>query len=202
MSRRRSRRHSHCFVTRFAHPLSGQSSMPRSEIPVRIGFSNAHSSGAAKRALRSVLPNSILNWRDARYYARYGEVELHLLEYLCSRDRDSIDVGAHEGCYANVLRRHSRKVIAFEPIPWLAKQLSARFGSSIEIFEVALSNNQSTAMLRVPIVNGVDIEGCATIDERAVAHYSGSSQITVRTDRLDALYPRALGFIKIDVEGH
>ncbi|HTG24869.1 MAG TPA: hypothetical protein VK681_32895, partial [Reyranella sp.] len=41
----------------------------------------------ARRTLRSFCPQAVLNWREARYYARYGEVELHLLEFLCRRDR-------------------------------------------------------------------------------------------------------------------
>ena len=48
----------------------------------------------ARQALRSICPQALLNWREARFYGRYGEVELHLLEFLCSRDKDAIDVGA------------------------------------------------------------------------------------------------------------
>ena len=50
----------------------------------------------ARQALRSLCPQALLNWREARFYGRYGEVELHLLEFLCSRDRDAIDVGAND----------------------------------------------------------------------------------------------------------
>ncbi len=49
----------------------------------------------------------VLNWREARFYAKYGEVELHLLDLLCRRDRDAIDVGANDGSY----------VISFAAIP-------------------------------------------------------------------------------------
>ncbi len=38
----------------------------------------------ARQALRSLCPQALLNWREARFYGRYGEVELHLLEFLCS----------------------------------------------------------------------------------------------------------------------
>ena len=43
----------------------------------------------ARQALRSFCPQALLNWREARFYGRYGEVELHLLEFLCSRDKDA-----------------------------------------------------------------------------------------------------------------
>ena len=80
----------------------------------------------ARQALRSLCPQALLNWREARFYGRYGEVELHLLEFLCSRDKDAIDVGANDGSYVHYLRRHARKVIAFEPMPSLADSRSWR----------------------------------------------------------------------------
>jgi hypothetical protein len=86
--------------------------------------SSSHSRGLyreARQALRSLSPQALLNWRESRYYGRYGEVELHLLEFLCRRDRDAIDVGANDGSYVHFLRRHARHVIAFEPMPVLAR---------------------------------------------------------------------------------
>ena len=58
----------------------------------------------SRQALRSFCPQAVLNWREARFYARYGEVELHLLEFLCRRDQDAIDVGANDGSYVHYLR--------------------------------------------------------------------------------------------------
>src|SRR5215469_11866147 len=83
--------------------------------------------GEAKRVLRSLLPQPLLNWREARFYGRYGEVELHLLDILCQRDADSIDVGANDGCYIYYMRRHCRHIVAFEPMPALAKALRRKF---------------------------------------------------------------------------
>ena len=77
-----------------------------------------------RKALRSVCPQALLNWREARYYGRYGEVELHLLEFLCRRDLDALDVGANDGSYVHFLRRHARHVIAFEPMRKLTAPLS------------------------------------------------------------------------------
>ena len=157
---------------------------------------------SAKAALRSLLPRAYLNWRDARFYARYGEVELHLLEFLCDPKRDALDIGANEGCYSNLMRRLSRRVIAFEPLPWLAQGLVDRFGDEIEVRQVALSNVKATAILRVPVVNGIDVEGCATIDSRAAGHYEHHREIAVATAVLDDTYSGDVGFIKIDTEGH
>jgi hypothetical protein len=62
----------------------------------------------ARRTLRSFCPQAVLNWREARYCGRYGEVELHLIEFLCQRDRDAIDVGANDGSYVATSRGRSR----------------------------------------------------------------------------------------------
>src|SRR5689334_12772276 len=45
-----------------------------------------------KRWVRSACPQPLLNWREQRFYAQYGEVELHLIDILCRRGADSIDV--------------------------------------------------------------------------------------------------------------
>ena len=63
----------------------------------------------ARHALRALCPQPLLNWREARFYGRYGEVELHLLEFLCRRDADAIDVGANDGSYVHYLRRQEGK---------------------------------------------------------------------------------------------
>src|ERR671912_1644431 len=91
----------------------------------------------ARQALRSVCPQALLNWREARFYGRYGEVELHLLEFLCHRDKDAIDVGANDGSYVHFMRRHARRVIAFEPMPHLAAELRRKFSGNVVVRELA-----------------------------------------------------------------
>jgi FkbM family methyltransferase len=157
----------------------------------------------ARQTLRSFLPQSLLNWREARFYGRYGEVELHLLEFLCRRDADAIAVGANDGSYVHYLRRHARKVIAFEPMPGLARALRDKFpGSDVAIEQVALSDREGTVELHMPVVDGVVVTGCSTISSEASETYPASRAIEVPMDRLDAVYKGRVGFIKIDVEGH
>ncbi len=156
-----------------------------------------------RQALRSFLPQSLLNWREARFYGRYGEVELHLLEFLCRRDADAIDVGANDGSYVHYLRRHARKVIAFEPMPLLARALRDKFpGNDVAVEQVALSDHEGTVELHMPVVDGVVVTGCSTISTGASGTYPASRAIEVPMDRLDAVYKGRVGFIKIDVEGH
>jgi FkbM family methyltransferase len=156
----------------------------------------------SKRTLGSVLPQSFLNWREAQYYGRYGEVELHLLEHLCDRARDSIDIGANDGSYIHFMRKHSRRVYAFEPLPWLATALKRKFSRGVVINNIALSRSAGMAVLRMPIVDGVLVTGCATISPAAASTYSEHQEIHVPMAPLDAIFTGDAGFIKIDVEGH
>jgi FkbM family methyltransferase len=156
----------------------------------------------ARQALRSLCPQALLNWREARFYGRYGEVELHLLEFLCSRDKDAIDVGANDGSYVHYLRRHSRKVIAFEPMPSLADALRVKFRHGVDIRSIALSDRAGTVELHMPVVDGVTVTGCSTVSPTASATYPDHRAIEVPMATLDSSYEGEVGFIKIDVEGH
>lgn len=156
----------------------------------------------ARHVLRALCPKPILNWREARYYGRYGEVELHLLEFLCRRDRDAVDVGAGDGSYVHFMRRHARRVVACEPMPHLADALRRKFPARVRVEAVALSDKAGTVELRMPLVDGVLVEGCSTISFDASATYSAYRSIDVPAVRLDDVYRGEVGFIKIDVEGH
>jgi len=162
----------------------------------------ASSYSEARHALRALMPQPILNWREARFYGRYGEVELHLLEFLCRRDQDAIDVGANDGCYVHYLRRHARQVIAFEPMPSLARMLRRKFRRGVVVESMALSDTAGAVSLRMPVVDGVVVTGCSTVSSAASATYPAHRAIEVPMDRLDSVYGGEVGFIKIDVEGH
>jgi len=156
----------------------------------------------SKRALRALCPQAVLNWREAQFYGRYGEVELHLLEFLCDPARDAIDVGANDGSYVHFLRRYSRRVYAYEPMPILADALRTKFSGNVIVKTMALSDASGTADLRMPVVDGVVVTGCSTISDEASATYPGHQAISVPMERLDNVYDGDVGFIKIDVEGH
>lgn len=157
----------------------------------------------SKQALRSACPMELLNWREARFYAKYGEVELHLLDLLCRRDRDAIDVGANDGSYVHFLRRYSRQVLAFEPVPDLVEALQMKFaGANVVVRPIALSSEDRWTELCMPVVEGVVITGCSTISSGASAAYEAHRVLSVPTKRLDEAYEGDVGLIKIDVEGH
>ena len=161
-----------------------------------------HSYSEARQVLRALCPQPLLNWREARFYGRYGEVELHLLEFLCRHDADAIDVGANDGSYVHYMRRHARHVVAFEPMPMLAKVLRQKFQRGVTVQQMALSDHKGSIELRMPVVDGVLVTGCATVSDDASATYPGYQGVDVPMERLDDVYSGNCGFIKIDVEGH
>ncbi|WIM09227.1 FkbM family methyltransferase [Enhydrobacter sp.] len=156
----------------------------------------------AKVWLRAVLPWPMVAWCEAFYFARFGEVELRLVGPLCRPDRDSIDVGANVGTYLHAMRRHSRRVYAFEPVPWLARMLARKFGPKIVVREVALSREARTAALHIPVVDGAPVTGLSTLSDELAAQEAPCRDIAVETRPLDEIYEGDVGFIKIDVEGH
>lgn len=168
-----------------------------------VARANSHGSVRQwKRTAEAALPQWVKNWREAQYYLRYGEIELHLLEFLCTSDKDAIDVGAHDGCYVHFLKRLSRHVYAYEPIPWLAAELERKFAHSVTVKAEALSRSEGVGTLHVPTVSGSRVPGCATISDAAAALYDGAEDIQVPVRTLDTSFAGDAGFIKIDVEGH
>jgi FkbM family methyltransferase len=156
---------------------------PIAKLPAYGGFSSDQ-----RRRLASVCPQAVLNWREARYYKRHGDIELHLLDLLCRRDQDAIDVGARAGEYVHFLRRRARRVIAFESTPALMRVLRRKFGHELVIESMALSDAAGMVSLDMPVVDG------------AAAHRVDLT-IDVPADRLDNVYKGDVGFIKIDIQG-
>ena len=154
----------------------------------------------AKAAARDFCPKSLLLWREARYFEKYGERELRLVRHLCHRERDAIDVGAHEGSYVHFMKRHARRVYAFEAVPSLAEALAWKFAPRVVVRNIALSRESGTAILRVPLIDGAPLTGLASLNDRAAA--ATFAEIAVQTRPLDEVFAGDAGFIKIDVEGH
>ncbi|MGH6969306.1 MAG: FkbM family methyltransferase [Stellaceae bacterium] len=157
-----------------------------------------------KSAARSLCPRPLLLWREARYFEKHGERELRLMRHLCLRDRDAIDVGANEGSYVHFMKRHARRVYAFEPVPWLAEALAWKFAPRVVVRNIALSREAGVAVLRIPLVGGVPVTGLASLNgvNGGAPADAGFKEIEVPTRPLDDVFAGPAGFIKIDVEGH
>jgi FkbM family methyltransferase len=148
------------------------------------------------------LPWPLLARCEAAYFATFGEIELRLVKHLCRPNQDSIDVGANVGTYLHGMKRYSRRVYAFEPVPWLTPLLAKKFGPRIVVENFALSRETRTALLHVPVIEGSLVTGLASLSPTSAAGDPQYREIPVDTRRLDDVYAGDVGFIKIDVEGH
>jgi FkbM family methyltransferase len=154
-------------------------------------------------ALEAAHPTMFWRRRHAWMLAHPKERELVLARLLCSPDATAVDVGASDGAYTIHLAARARRVVAFEAQPRQAARLEAMVKAnalSVQVEPVALSDHCGSVTLRVP--RGV-LGGLATIEQTNVLDdLAGVEQIPVRTKRLDDYGLHAVGFIKIDVEGH
>jgi FkbM family methyltransferase len=167
-----------------------------------------------RRIARTLLPARALHaYRMLRHTVIAPfERELTLVPRYLSPQAVAVDVGANVGLYAAVMARHSARVLAFEPHPACAAQLRDLKLSRCEVVEAALSDADGQATLRVPQEGHGEHHALSTLAEsnalRSTAADAGVRAFQVATMRLDtALAARlgpdeALGFIKIDVEGH
>ena len=139
-----------------------------------------------------------------------GEPELALLPKLLDRSQVALDIGANVGDYLNVLAQHSRRAIAFEPHPACYAYLQAAAIENCTILNLALSDRSGTATLKVPVQDG-EVTGLGTIESANTSYAESAGRVQdyeVKVVRLDDVMPgqlqagEAVGFIKIDVEGH
>jgi FkbM family methyltransferase len=132
-----------------------------------------------------------------------GEAELALLPTLCPSNEIAIDVGANGGDYSAALVQLARHVIAIEPNPNLVHVLKARLAREIRagrlsVIEAALgANGPEVANLFIPDISS-ELASIGTPPAKMPGKI-----IRVPLRRLDDLVGKeAIGFIKIDVEGH
>lgn len=128
------------------------------------------------------------------------EPEVALLPFLADRTSTAIDAGANKGIYVHHLCRTYRRVIAFEPLPNLARFLK-RAARCAEIHGIALSDRHGVASLKLP----VGFNELGTIEEFDVAEENSTARFEehdVTTTPLDSYELDNVGLIKIDVEGH
>ncbi len=137
---------------------------------------------------------------------RLGESrpDIQLVASLCDADRVSLDIGASIGEFTIAMLGSSRSVIAFEPRPTQARDLTAMFdavGAAVRVEAVALSDTLGVTAMRV-----VESDpGRSTIDDSnqlSDAESGSVGTIDVPVKRLDDLHLDDIGLVKIDVEGH
>lgn len=138
------------------------------------------------------------------YWLRSVEPEIRLLNQLSTADTIAIDVGAHYGIYTYFLLRHSQRVVAFEPNPFLANRLSQIFRSRVQVNLSALSDVPGKTKLVIPLSGTDQLSALASIEPGVAAGSTSTLVLDVPVSTLDTVDfgGGKVGFIKVDVEGH
>jgi FkbM family methyltransferase len=140
---------------------------------------------------------------------RRTDTGLKLAPFFISGPGAAFDIGANAGRYTYVLEKTvgSEHTYAIEPIPQLASRLTQLFPHS-HIFNMALSDEEGTLDLKIPIVRGFPLWGRSSLEEFRCPEPGDNGtvieKVSVQTlDRLcETLKVRDVRFVKIDVEGH
>ncbi|CAM3186564.1 FkbM family methyltransferase [Mycobacterium colombiense] len=148
-----------------------------------------------------------LFWRRKfRILQRLGQSrpDIRLVASLCDPRLISVDIGADLGEFTIAMLASSRSVIAFEPRPAQARDLTTMFGvvgAAVRVEAVALSDEPGVTAMRVVASE----PGRSTIEAgNKLGDVDGGNieSIDVPVRRLDDLHLTDIGLIKIDVEGH
>jgi FkbM family methyltransferase len=149
---------------------------------------------------KSVLP-PVVTVRLRAAFKRH-ELERALLSALCDPARLGVDVGAALGAYTWPLSRLCRGCIAFEPNPAQASYLRRAFGGAVRVENVALSDHSGETELVIPLENGREMAGLASISSDGMFAGQAVRRQKVGLRTLDSFALGPTGFIKLDVEGH
>ena len=156
--------------------------------------------GALVDLATAAMPKSWVLPAKFHYHRLRGDLEAELaaLDTLIGRGGTAIDIGANFGLYSFVLSRLCDRVEAFEPQPACAAALRAYGAANIRVHQVALSREDGTLELKIPVSSGRALGGFATL--REVEGECLRYQVPVR--RLDDFQFEDVRFVKVDVEGH
>jgi FkbM family methyltransferase len=135
---------------------------------------------------------------------QYDKQTLQIIRKVCNAGSNCIDVGAHKGEVLDQILRFapSGMHFAFEPIPEMYRGLIEKYKSkpNCKIFDLALSNSKGSSTFNY-VVSNPSYSGL--IKRKYDRSNEEDTQITVKTDFLDAVIPAdiVITLIKIDVEG-
>ncbi len=155
----------------------------------------------------------LLKRRLQRSIKRSDEQEINLVKKFIKSGTDSIDVGVYRGVYSYEMSKYSEKVHYFEPNPIIFEYINKnlkKFIKNIHLYNFALSNQNKTINLKIPIRNSNSNKeifeeyyemGKATIHNEN--NFENYENFEIQTKKIDELsFDNKISFIKIDVEGH
>jgi FkbM family methyltransferase len=148
---------------------------------------------------------SLWHWLKYQQYLRTnaGEREIRFVGNLIPKGAMVIDVGVHLGFYSRHFARFAPQVLAFEANPESAKAAARMLPAKVRVENVALSDADSTVILRVPLEGDGGAEAAlGTLAPSNRLAGAAFKSIPVPSQRLDGMTLPKVGLIKIDVEGH
>ncbi|MGW8974186.1 FkbM family methyltransferase [Streptomyces platensis] len=148
---------------------------------------------AARLAPR--LPGRLVSALVAGLYPRF-EPELRRLADFCPPGGTAVDVGGWYGPWTRRLARRADRVVTLEPVPHLARLLSAVTPPHVEVVSAAATDHTGCATLWLP-PGGRGDRGVSSLVRRELH----TAALDVPCLPLDALALASVTLIKIDAEG-
>lgn len=149
---------------------------------------------------RAALMATGLAFTERRGLEARAMPELRFLRHVVPAGCLAVDVGANIGVVASEIARHAGRVLAFEPNPMAFPVLRALRAGNVTPVWAAMGAAAGEAALAVPVTRkGPSSNGGHLADARADG---GDLTYQVPVVTLDSLALPALGFLKVDVEGH
>ncbi|MCD7439664.1 FkbM family methyltransferase [Streptomyces lincolnensis] len=142
------------------------------------------------------LPTRLVAAAARAVYPRF-EPELARLAELCPADcGTAVDVGGWYGPWTRRLSRRARRVVTVEPVPHLARLLTAAAPANVRVIAAAASDQPGTARLWLPPDDAGD-RGVSSLVRRDIH----GRALEVPCITLDDLGLTNVDFVKIDVDG-
>jgi len=141
--------------------------------------------------------NSVLERRSG---PSYDELTFRIIKMVLGEDSNCIDVGAGTGYILRMIVKCAPqgRHYAFEPAPASADVLRRNF-RNVEVLQVALSDKEGQSTFQYVKSRPT----LSSLAQREVEECEEVENITVRTAKLDDIFPERLplSLMKIDVEG-
>lgn len=129
-----------------------------------------------------------------------GEIELHLVKFLCSKKGISIDIGANKGNYTLEMSKYSKGVISIEPNIRYNKYLN-KMPNNCSVMNNAVTSLKDNIFLHVPVKNSK-----SKFNEAFISQNKSEPNTKLVSDvlpiSLDYFIDKNIKMIKIDVEGN
>lgn len=148
--------------------------------------------------------------RTIKWNPREGDIN-HLLHLLAPGDH-VLDIGANIGIMTVLLAKRCPEghVYAFEPVAdnmkALRKTVEAYGLANVSLYEVALGAEKGKVEMRMPILQGVKMQGLSHVLHQDIDGYEGEYQVyqvpEIPLDEIPVLREREIRAIKLDVENY